>query len=73
MVTPKKVILRNIQLFWQDFKLLDLEAKKEAPETPEKHNKVELQFFVIVVSIDACWTRSLEMDPLWFNMIKSPR
>ena len=24
----------------QDCKLLDLEAKKEAPETPEKHNKV---------------------------------
>ena len=44
--------------------MLDLEAKKEAPETPEKHNKVEFLFFVIVVSIDACWTRSLEMDVL---------
>ena len=44
--------------------MLDLEAKKEAPETPEKHNKVELQFFVIVLSIDACWTISVEMDLL---------
>ena len=44
--------------------MLDLEAKKEAPETPEKHNKVELQLFVIVMSIDAFWTRSLENDLL---------
>ena len=44
--------------------MLDLEAKKEAPETPEKHNKVDFQFVVIVLSIDAWWTRSGEMDLL---------
>ena len=50
--------------------MLDLEAKKEAPETPEKHNKVEFHFFVIVLSIGACWTRSLEMDLLLITIIK---
>ena len=56
----------------QDFKLLDLEAKKEAPETPEKHNKVSFSdyyFHSLICPFQGGWEQHYcKIHPLFFSL-----